>query len=251
MIYLYSRKNHPGLDLLTSALNANRLYRFDGDSFWTKDRKQRLNLPNGSVIIPWGESLPELEDMKVLNGREKEFSRTSQYEILTSGGVKSIRTYPVEANPPQFWLSNPQYIARKFGEKLQSDHSRIINPDYYTDKYDFANEYVIHSFGSRSIRAGELKSQGMNAHPWIRNSANGWSTDTTFTSTPELRAIAHKAVKTLGLTFGMVKIGQTTTGGLMVINVCNAPDLRGLNAIKAYTKSITKWIGTAQPIGGL
>jgi hypothetical protein len=258
MIYLYSRKNHLGLDLLTSALGATRLSRFDGESFWTKDRKQRLELQAGSVVIPWGENLPELEDLRVLNGTEKDHNKITRHETLASNGVKTVRAYDPEMNPANYWRENANFIARKFGEKYSLNS--ISFPDYYSEKVNFTNEYVIHSFGARSIRAGELKPRltatdnlvtwlstpSQYAHPWIRNEAHGWTTDTTFKSTPELRALAHKAVKVLGLTFGMVKIGKLTTGNLMVISVNKAPDLRGLNAVKNYVKAINKWVETGQ-----
>src|SRR5882724_7497063 len=119
MMYLYSRKNPIGLDNLVEALDAKRLYRFDGEDFWDKNRKGRLTLPVGSVIIPWGETLPELEGMRVLNGVERDLNKCEQWDLLNANGVKVIRAYPESQNPLHVWKGSQKYIPRHFGKKLE------------------------------------------------------------------------------------------------------------------------------------
>lgn len=260
MIYLYSSKRHYGLDELTTTLGAVRLYRFDGEDFWDKSRKKRLNIPTGSVIVPWGDNLPEMDGVRVLNGRELTFDKCTQYDAIVNVGLKAIKALPDGMNSSLSWSGMKSYIPRKFGERLLTGEVRVSNPDYYTEKVGLVKEFTIHSFNGKSIRAGEKKpmvgqpiapnvsvweaNPTSYAHPWIRTYATGWSIDHTVPSTPELRAISHKVVKTLELDFAAIDIGQMANGTYIVVSVNQAPDLRGLNAVKAYTKSILKFIET-------
>lgn len=235
MIYLYSTKTYPGLEKLTSSLGAFRLYRFDGESFWSKNRKNRIHIPSGSVVIPWGENLPEMEGIKVLNGSEKHYNEVETTQLLKTFGVSVIQNCHTKN-------LSVNYIPRAFGKSLSIEE--VSCPDYFSSKLDFSDEYVIHSFDGKSIRAGiKAPVYNMGGHPWIKTRAMGWKTDFTWKSTPLLRGLAHKAVKSLGLTFASVTIGAvTTSGSFVIININRAPDLYDTNTIIAYTKTILRWI---------
>lgn len=265
MTYLFSAKNYKGLDTLVASLGAIRLWKWDGESFWDKSRKNRIKIPVGSVIIPWGAGLPEMEGIRVLNGREKELSKTDEVTYLTSGGLASIKAYPEESDTPASWSgSKGKYLGRRFGDKF-SDILVSRDPHYYTEKMIFEKEFVINSFNGKSIRAGQkiplstkvvatttkdyLANPTDLAHPWIKTEEFGWRVDYNVGSTPDMRAIAHKAVKVLGLTFAEVTIGKiAANGALVVVSINRAPDLSSPNSVKGYTKSIQKWIDT--PVGG-
>lgn len=259
MIYLFSPKNYIGLDALTTAIGATRLFRFDGDDFWDKAKKSRLTIPTGSTIISWGTLLPEFEGLRVLNAVERIPSKVEMISTITTNGISAVESYPESANSPASWLSaGTAYMPRKFGEKISLDDTPVVNPDYYVRRHSFVKEFTIHSFSGRSIRAGQrVPMDGRTvaasfeiwkanptvfAHPTIRSFEGGWTTDYTVPSTPDLRAIAHKAISVLGWTFGVVEIGQLSNNNLYVINVGCAPELKGTNAIKAYAKAINKWL---------
>lgn len=256
MIYIYSSKKHVGLESLASALGAERLWRFDGESFWDKSRKYRIEVPERSVVIPWGEELPTIEGLRVLNGRDTQFNRYRQWQILANS-VKIARAYQPEPGDGINW-SDSYYLGRKFGQSLTKQPTvPVAQADYFVERKKFTMETVIHSFMGRSIRAGiKVPMPGRSltrseeiydllpmqyVHPWIRSHAMGWEVDYKEGSLPETRVIAHTAIKVLGLIFGEVRLGKTdeANGQWMVISVSLAPNLRGLNAVKVYTKAIT------------
>lgn len=266
MIYLFSRKNYPGLQTLTSALGATRLHRFDGEHFWDQSKKKRILIPSGSVVVPWGAFLPELDGVRVLNGTEDDLNRTEIYSKLANFGVPTVKAYKEDMNSPTTWAGMTGYVPRKYGVPMFTNGSSVenIEADYYTQIIPFTTEFVVHTFSGKSIRAGEkvpmsgraLATSGQQfqlnqqtyAHPTIKTSYTGWTVDYTVPSTPEMRSVAHKAIKALGLTFGSVDIGQTASGGMIVISVSVGPEISGPLAIKAYVKAINKW---AEPEAGV
>jgi hypothetical protein len=117
------------------------------------------------------------------------------------------------------------------------------NPDFFVKKLDITEEYRIHMFGGRSIRAGIKKHREgfANPSPWIRSYEGGWRiVYDGFKSKEAMRAIAANAVKALGLDFGAVDIGKLRNGNLVVLEVNRAPGLEG-GTVDAYSKAITEW----------
>lgn len=117
------------------------------------------------------------------------------------------------------------------------------NPDYFVKKVNIIEEYRIHSFCGKSIRAGIKKPRpgfhGVNQ--WVRSYDGGWFIDYTgFESKKAMRELAHKAVAALGLQFGAVDIGKLANGTLIVLEVNRAPGLEG-GTVEAYTGAIQKW----------
>jgi hypothetical protein len=121
-----------------------------------------------------------------------------------------------------------------------------IEPQYYSKKLDLVEEYRLHMFRGKSIRAGK-KSQnptrpdGSPAHPWIRSYDAGWVIKYDgFKSTKEMRALGAAALKALGLDFGAVDMGKTRDGKLVVLEVNRAPGVEG-GTVDAYAKHIIAW----------
>lgn len=116
-------------------------------------------------------------------------------------------------------------------------------PDYFVRKLDIVEEYRVHSFLGKSIRAGlkKVRDGFANPNPWIRSYDGGWSISYDgFKSTRELRELADKAVKALSLDFGAVDIGKLRDGSLVVLEVNRAPGLEG-GTVEAYRTAITAW----------
>lgn len=117
-------------------------------------------------------------------------------------------------------------------------------PDYFVKKETFANEYRVHSFLGRSIRAGKKVHRtdftGTRS-PWVRSWDGGWKISYDGASVRQRhRDIAHAAVRALGLDFGAVDIGETADGTLIVLEVNRAPGLEG-GTVTAYANAIQKW----------
>jgi hypothetical protein len=128
-----------------------------------------------------------------------------------------------------------------------------ITPEFYSKKEDLVQEFRVHSFLGRSIRAGvkDLRDGftqmatrpevGETAHPWIRSWDGGWRIKYDgVTSKQKHRDLAHEAVKALGLDFGAVDIGKKADGTLIVLEVNRAPGLEG-GTIDAYANAIQGW----------
>jgi hypothetical protein len=117
-------------------------------------------------------------------------------------------------------------------------------PDYFTKKVQIVEEYRLHMFKGRSIRAGVKKLRdgftvGRNASEWIRSYDGGWRiVYDGFESKKAMREIAAKAVEALGLDFGAVDVGKLADGTYIVLEVNRAPGLEG-GTVNAYVNAIT------------
>ena len=115
---------------------------------------------------------------------------------------------------------------------------------YYAKKEELVNEYRIHSFLGKSIRAGiKAKREDFpNPHAWVRSWDAGWRIKYDGVSSKKKhRELAHAAVKALGLDFGAVDIGERADGTLVVLEVNRAPGLKE-GTIDVYAKAINNWI---------
>ena len=149
------------------------------------------------------------------------------------------RPIPTTITPAQEWL------ARTYDHVGGDDLlSRPSEPDFYARKEAIAEEFRVHSFCGRSIRAGKKipRGEGITTHPWIRSWDGGWRISYDgISSTKAIREIAHKAVGALGLDFGAVDIGVKTDGSLIVLEVNRAPGIKQ-GTIDCYVEAIKKWV---------
>lgn len=250
--YIYCPRPSNGALELVKALGAHRLRRFDGQNFW--DKKRRFKLTDGDVIVCWGATVPEMEGIRVLNSADNALNKKTEVTVLLQAGISCVKI----ADP----VNGGNILGRKFNHMGGTD---LLfpngTPDYYVIKEQFINEYRLHVFAGRSIRAGiKVPREGFEFsteadwrpntnfyHPWIRSFDGGWRIKyDQFNSTAKLRKVASASIKALDLTFGAVDIGEVVGGGLKVLEVNRGPGIEG-NTITTYARKITEWINKVQP----
>jgi hypothetical protein len=124
--------------------------------------------------------------------------------------------------------------------------AEITEGDFYSQKEDIIEEYRLHMFGKKSLRAGKkvqraARPDGSPAHDWIRSFDAGWIIQYDgFRSTREMRTLAAAALKALGLDFAAVDLGRKRDGSLIVLEVNRAPGVEG-NTINAYARKVISW----------
>lgn len=142
------------------------------------------------------------------------------------------------------------WLARNFNHVGGNDLLRPTgHADFYSKKENFVNEYRVHSFFGRSIRAGKKIHRATfdgTPHQWIRSWDAGWQISYADEFAPgnrkqTIRDAAHKAVAALGLNFGAVDIGELADGTLIVLEVNRAPGVEG-GTTEAYARAIRRWI---------
>lgn len=147
-----------------------------------------------------------------------------------------LRRPPQPAVPDVEWL--PRTNNHHGGNDLLSDDP--ITPAYWVKKENITEEYRVHSFLGKSIRAGiKIPREGIQAHEWIRSHAAGWRVS--YSGVPQpVRDLAPRSVAALGLQFGAVDIARTADGRLLVLEVNRAPGVEG-GTLEAYCAAITQW----------
>lgn len=177
---------------------------------------------------------------------------TALTDVVRAAGIAA----PVAPSPQP----TAEWLGRRFDHVGGND---LLNPghaDYFSKKEQFVNEYRVHSFFGRSIRAGKKVHRTPQSatpftgtpHQWIRSFDAGWQISYADDFAPsnqkqQIRDIAHAAVRALGLNFGAVDIGQLADGTLVVLEVNRAPGIEE-GTIDAYARTVRKWIaGEWQP----
>lgn len=252
-LYVYCPRPSNGALELVRALGAQRLRRFDGMDFW--DKRRRFKLSPGDSLVCWGTCIPEIDGVKVLNSAQNHIDKMAELQKLAQAGIPTITLY-AKADKDYGKILLPRKAHHSGGKDLLLTPDF---PDYFVQKEDFSEEYRVHSFNGKSIRAGikvhrdgftlvgkeaDWKPDSNLIHPWVRSFDGGWRVKyDDFQSNPKLRKIAALAVKAMGLTFGAVDIAQRRVDGIYkVLEVNRAPGIEG-NSIGAYVRSINKWIG--------
>lgn len=246
MIYVYSKLKSNGALELVRALGALRIRTFDGLDFYRRGKK--LTLVPGDIIICWGSQVPEIDGVIGLN-MGKYADKIADARELVNVGIPTINYSTI---PTTGYL--PRSRNHVGGMDLLAPPKW---PDFWVQKLPIVNEYRIHSFCGRSIRAGKkilrdgfIPATGTApwgsapniAHPWVRSYDAGWRIFyDNFKSSKTMRSLAAKAVKALDLDFGAVDIGELENGNFVVLEVNRAPGLEG-GTIEAYARNIQKWI---------
>jgi hypothetical protein len=238
MIYVYSEKPSNSALALCEEFGATRLRQFDGLNFWRQG--QKVKLKEGDSLICWGGTVPEIEGVKILNADIPDTHRGLWNKLMAAGLSGPLKTY---SNPFQDDFI-PRHLDRQGGEDFLDPKPK--DADYWVQKVNFINEFRIHSFQNRSIRAGvKVVREGMNAHPSIRTFETGWRVEyANFSSTEHLRKLAHCVPRALELDFACVDIGETSTGGFLILDVKFAPTLSDDTTKAAYFKAIKRWLDT-------
>lgn len=119
------------------------------------------------------------------------------------------------------------------------------NMDYFSKKEALVEEYRLHIFKGKSIRAGvKVKREGFErtAHAWVRSFDAGWKIKyDEFKSKKAMRELAVRAVEALGLDFGAVDIGKKADGTYLVLEVNRAPGASD-GTCETYARAIEKWV---------
>jgi hypothetical protein len=119
------------------------------------------------------------------------------------------------------------------------------NPDFYVKKERLVEEYRIHSFLGKSIRAGKKipNPEGEPCHEWIRSFPAGWRMSYQGVESQRgMRSLAKSAVEALSLDFGAVDIGIKEDGSMIVLEVNRAPGLM-MGTLDKYQEAIQRWMG--------
>lgn len=130
-----------------------------------------------------------------------------------------------------------------------------LDADYFSKKENIVEEYRIHMFKGKSIRAGRKVQQrtrpdGRTApHQWIRSFDAGWNiVYDGFQSTAAMRDIAKRAVAALELDFAAVDLGKKADGSFIVLEVNRAPGIEG-GSLRNYATKIIAWHNGQQEQG--
>ena len=147
------------------------------------------------------------------------------------------------AQPAEIWL--PRRNNHVGGNDLLTEN--LPNPQYFSKKEDIIEEYRLHMFKGKSIRAGKKVQRATRpdgrtpAHPWIRSFDAGWVIQyDNFESTKPMRTIAASALEALGLDFGAVDVAKRRDNSLIVLEVNRAPGVEN-GTTDAYARHIIAW----------
>lgn len=127
----------------------------------------------------------------------------------------------------------------------------VDQPDFFSKKENIVEEYRVHMFKNKSIRAGKKVQRpttpgGTPSHQWIRSFDAGWIIQYDgFQSTKPMRKLARQALNALGLDFGAVDLGKTADNHLLVLEVNRAPGVEG-GTVESYAKHIINWVRNPQ-----
>jgi hypothetical protein len=268
MIYVYRRRASDSARDLAEAMNVNcrRLNDLGRAHFGNGVRA-------GDVVICWGEALAPINGVKILNGagltNKMEDARLLRAANVPTVEVSQTRPPAVPANDwvefqaarlnrdnarrvitqLQAFLATPvpvpmTWLARRFNHVGGADLLQPPpQPDYFSKKEDLREEYRIHCFDGKSIRAGvKVPREGTQPHAWIRSLDGGWRIRyDEFASKKAMRELAAQAVAALGLQFGAVDIGKKADNSLIVLEVNRAPGLEG-NTTTVYANAIETWL---------
>jgi hypothetical protein len=206
--------------------------------------------PLGSI---WGDAQNAAEDFVQLELTRDPIARQGISELVQklNATIAAMQRPAPVAPPPQVV---GEWLGRTFDHVGGNDLLHPTRADYYSKKETFVNEYRVHSFFGRSIRAGKKVPRTPQSetpftgtpHAWIRSFEAGWQISyaddfAASNKKQKIRDIAHAAVKALGLEFGAVDIGELADGTLVVLEVNRAPGIeQGTTA--AYGRAIRKWI---------
>lgn len=303
MIYIYRRSSSSGARLLSEAIPNARRWRAA-----TIPIKQKVR--RGDVVVCWGEAVPNLPGVTVLNGASLQNKLQDALKLKTAGvpTITTATTQPTIVQPPaqdtapqlfnelrgameDFLDIDPAINLR--GNRIFEDGLGILErklqtlqatvriplapagppqpdpnwlprlrnhvggndllnppavPDFYVQKENIVEEYRVHSFNGRSIRAGmKVPREGVTTpHAWIRSWDGGWKISYDGVSAKQKhRDLAHAAVNALGLTFGAVDIGVKADGSLLVLEVNRAPGLEG-GTVDRYATAIQQFVAGGQ-----
>lgn len=273
MIYIYRPAVSEGGKALEDALND-----MGTPARFTQGRLLRERFrPDRDKLVCWGARWEQtaIPDNLAINNipLRNKFQEANHLRAANVATVEVSRAKPatVAATRPAFTLPASSYTEAQLRQLIERASAHLAQPlppasvwlarrnshvggddlrqalqvgDFYSRQEAITNEYRIHIWRGKSIRAGEkTPREGFEgrAHPWIRSYESGWRVNYTgFQSTRPMREMAAAAVEALGLTFGAVDLALKSDGSLMVLEVNRAPGVEG-GTTDTYAEWISKW----------
>lgn len=210
------------------------------------------------AIAIWATAQDLAEDFVEIEwaGRNPVTLRGVQELVTAFGNLSTVLNRPLPTAAPR---DTGEWVGRMFSHVGGDDLlAPPATPDYFSRKLTFTQEYRVHSFDGRSIRAGrKVLRDGYSTTPgagllpassWIRSLDGGWRINYDgFESTRVMRELAASAVNALGLNFGAVDLGQLANGTFVVLEVNRAPGLEG-GSVESYGAAVNRYI-TEHPAG--
>lgn len=215
------------------------------------------------AIAAWTTAQDLAEDFTEIEtfARNPVMTRGVQQLIDALMGLNGALNRPIPVATPG--RNTGEWLGRSFNHVGGND---LLTPpataDYWSRKLTLVDEFRIHSFDGRSIRAGrKMLREGYDlgtattivpqpphganlrniASPWIRSFDGGWRiVYDNFESSRPLRDLAASAVSALGLNFGAVDIGQLVGGSFVVLEVNRAPGLEG-GSVGSYATAVDRY----------
>lgn len=284
MIYIYRRAASDSASELAEALNdANVPARRTQGGLLREARVIERLRAGRDRLVCWGDAspIPAPDIPHVLNGGALQNKYEDALQLAAMGvptiAVSHVRPQDRPAGRPAFllglvgpaqlnegqatallgqlqaYLAQPlppaeTWLARRNNHVGGQDLLQNLNQgDYWSKREALTEEFRVHLFGGKSIRAGHKvrrpqRPDGTPSHEWIRSFDAGWVIAyENFQSSKAMRDLATRAVNALGLQFGAVDIGQRQDGSLLVLEVNRAPGIEG-GSTQAYVGAIKKWI---------
>lgn len=275
MIYLFRRRVSEGARALADELNDSGV-----PARYTQGGALVRFRPDRDKLICWGDVHEVIQGLnnrpytnKYNEARTLQAANVATVDValqrpsappVTRGRYErpaiSCTEYELHAvmNHMQAWLDAPLPVqAAPVWLPRRQNHvggSDLLNPpvtaEYWSKKEPIANEYRLHMFKGKSIRAGQkvqrpTRPDGRPSHEWIRSFDAGWIIRYDgFQSTRAMRELAAKAVEALQLDFGAVDLAQRPDGSLFVLEVNRAPGVEN-GTVTSYANAIKAWAAGA------
>jgi hypothetical protein len=189
-----------------------------------------------SIVEYRNRSSPDFFPVVCLNTTH--YNKRDQLLVLAQAGVLCPEVYD---NPGDGRLGRS--LKHQGGKDLVAGTGR----DYWTQKIELHHEVRVHVFGDKSIHTGvKVRQPGFpNPHPWIRSHEQGWAIDYSLAKSVkrDRRDMAKKAITALGLDFGAVDIGISSTGIPVVLEVNTAPGLDSGTSTAVYVEQFKRLVG--------
>jgi len=202
-----------------------------GDLVRDKD-DARYFAQRGLPVVCWGVGIGSVHPSARILNNAMWLNKLQQAQLMHARGVPTVEAVAAD----EF-----EFLARRFdhvgGRDLLS--SRV---DFYARRLNITEEYRLHVFKGRIIRAGKkVKRDHVNVHPWIRSYDGGWRISYgVWAPTDAMRKMCKDAVQALGLDFGAVDLALCRDESLRVLEVNRAPGIEG-GTLERYKMAIERW----------
>ena len=200
--------------------------------------------PPDPLVDLWEEGIELADAFAGTEPARTNVSKEGLQELLVA--IQAIQRAQNAAAPVAVAVPAANWVPRLFNHTGGADLlTPPATPEFFVKKEEFVNEYRVHSFLGKSLRAGKKapREDFRNPHAWVRSWDGGWRiVYDGVTVKQRHRDIAHQAVAALGLQFGAVDIGERRDNSLAVLEVNRAPGLEG-GTVDAYVRAIQQWTG--------